>query len=132
MHKVYAPNNGERILATLATENDDIEIYTVPADHNFYLEEANLNIELNGPNSGFGYIYWMRGGDMYYVRDICQIWIYTAEVNGRIMTGAMTGDHSVFPSFLRLAANDMLRIVSAETGLIAEGNISGFLVEEPG
>ena len=129
MVKVHDPH-AERILRTAFAEDDDAEVYLVPAEHNFYLEEASLSIEVNGPESGFGYLYWLRGSDMYYVRDICQIWVYTAPVNGRIMTGATRGDHSLFPSGLKIPAGDMLVIVSHETGLIAEGNISGFLVSD--
>lgn len=129
MVKVHDPN-AVRIMETGVAENDNAEVYLVPAAHNFYLEEASLSIEVDGPASGFAYLYWLRGSDLYYVRDICQIWIYTTDLNGHIMAGATPGDHAVFPSGLLIPAGDMLVVVSEEVGLTAEGNISGFLVSD--
>jgi len=129
MHKVY-DSNAERIMETLSIENDEVMMYLVPDGHNFFLEEASLSVEVNGPDSGYAYLYWLRGGDWYYMRDICQIWVYTEDVNGRLMVGAVNSDHSIFPSFLKIPAGDLLVLVSQEVGLIAEGNFSGFLASD--
>jgi len=130
LKKVYDPN-AERILRTGSIENDDVTIYTVPAAHNFYLEEVSLSVQLGqNPGLGFTYVYWLRGIDLYYVRDLCQIWIYVEDLNGNVMAGCMKSDHAIFPSGLLIPAGDMIVVVSNNAGLIAEGNISGFTVSD--
>ena len=130
--EVFDPNR-ERIVLSQAIINDNINIYVVPVNYNFFLEEVSLSIELIGQNWGSGYsgVYWERSNG-YYVRDLCQIWLWAEEKNGGFIDTAIPGDHAIFPSFLKIPANDLIILVGTAFNVEVEGNISGFLVNEPG
>ena len=123
-----------RVVLSQTIVGDNIIIYTVPPNCNFYLEEVSLSIALLGQGpwgSGYCNVYWLRS-DAYYVRDLCQIWLWAQEKNGQFIDCATQGDHAIFPSFLKIPANDMIMLVAQAWSVGAEGNISGFLVTEPG
>ena len=126
LKKVYDPN-AERIMRTGAIEDNGLLIYEVPDGHSFYLEEAALSIEVSrAVASDYCYLYWQRGADAYYVRDLCQIFWFVGKQGAIAMM--KVGDHSVFPSGLLMAAGDMIWLISEEAGYAAEGKISGQLV----
>ena len=127
LKKVYDPN-AERVIRTGTIQNNGLLIYEVPAGHSLYLEEASLSIELTWlvVSSEFCYLYWVRADDMYYVRDLCQIYWFVGKQGAVAMM--KVGDHSVFPSGLLIPAGDMIWLMSPAPGYLAEGNISGHLV----
>ena len=116
MHDPYA----ERIVLRVGAENETAIVYTVPAEHNFWLEECDLS-----PWDlavGFCVVYIRNELDVT-VRSLVSITI-CSEV------GAVVSDHAIFPSFLKIAAGYDICVMSDAAGLDAMGAISGFLTSD--
>ncbi len=117
--KMHDPN-AERIVVRQDADNEVDIIYTVPAEHIFWLEECDLSPW--GLATGFCAVYLRNVLDAT-VRSLASIMI-NSEV------GAVISDHAIFPSFIKCPAGYDICVVSDSAGLDAMGSISGFLTSD--
>ena len=115
--KIHDPNR-ERIVLRDHAEAETTIIYTVPAEHIFYLEE----VDLSPWEFAIGFCsVFLRDEADDTVRGFASITIST-------LVGAIVSDHAVFPSFIRCEAGYDICAYSDAVNLDAHGSISGFLV----
>ena len=117
--EIFDPN-AERIVTRAEAADATAIIYTVPANHIFWLEECDLS-----PWDfaiGFCAVFYRNVADVT-IRGLASITIMSE-------VGAVISDHGVFPSFIKILAGYDICVISNAQNLQAMGSISGFLTSD--
>ncbi len=122
--KMHDPN-AERIVLQVEAVGTGVPVteivYTVPAEHIFWLEECNLSP-------------WSMavGFCAMFIRNVLDITVRgLASITISTEVGAVPSDHAVFPSSLELAEGFDICVYTDANNLDAMGSISGFLTHAP-